>query len=308
MSNGIEAEGRLICEGSVDFFSAPHGFFASELRLTDDKLRSELLAMEHGSFLLDAASFSDLSDKSAVGRVIEDEDFEKGRHKNSHGLEFGQLVLSSFWDLERQEFVAIKPLETPKAAIHEFAVNHYVNGFGDPRRKQPLGYKPLGFYRFEKGGDFALVTEYDESVTSYDNTFWDPENRPTEPQVQKALARCAMGLARLHGFGLTHGDAQVKNMAVDNNGVRFIDLETAAPFPAKRGAIDAGATRYSIERDIRTFVNSLNSGIDAEPTDYSPELKIAFSENYVDAIRHPSSRIPEAARLGIDDIIDLIAT
>ena len=203
----------------------PEDFEIEDLRLASSDVKDAVRRLGVGGYLLDEFKFQDLAYNPGDSRatMYEVEDFEKGRQKNSHGLIFGQLVLRSQYDREKQALVAIKPHDTPKDAMHEFNVTNYINGYGKPTRPI-LAFEPLGFHRFEDTGQYGLITRYDEAVISYDNVFWDPEFEPTEEQVRKALGKCGVALAMIHNFGLSHGDAQVKNFASDNHGIRLIDL------------------------------------------------------------------------------------
>lgn len=60
-----------------------------------------------------------------------------------------------------------------------------------------------------------------------------------------------MGLGYLHGLGISHGDAESKNLASDRKGIRVVDLETAKFIP-KDEAKAVAATR----NDIETFIDS----------------------------------------------------
>ncbi len=303
---------EFIPEGSVEFIETPNQYSTASLRLVDQNLKSQLRDVEPGGFLLDEDKFSEMEAESSLvtASVHEFEGFEYGRHKNSHGLIFGQMILQSMFDRQKQSFVAVKPFDTPKDALHEFAVMNYVNGFGRYGRAI-LAFDTLGFHRFADTGQFGLITAYDETVTSYDNIFWDTDYEPSDQEIDKALSRCAMSLARLHVFGLSHGDAQVKNMASDNVGIRFIDLESARPFPAMRdeSSVDPYKAHHEVIRDISTLVGSLQTGIEDPEVGaekFAEALFLAFDENYLEVIKHPSSRLPEEARPTKEEIEDTI--
>ncbi len=302
---------KLLDEGLVSFIEVPEDFEIENLRLASSKVKDAIRGLEVGGYLLDEFKFQDLAYNPGTSSAImyEVEDFEKGRQKNSHGLIFGQLVLRSQYDREKQAMVAIKPHDTPKDAMHEFNVTNYINGYGKPTRPI-LAFDTLGFHRFEDTGQYGLITRYDEAVISYDNIFWDPEFEPTQEQVRKALGKCGMALAMIHNFGLAHGDAQIKNFASDNHGIRFIDLESAKPFArTSTGAKDPDAILYQVKDDISTFVNSLHTGVEVDDSEtgiFRSELLDTFSVLYAEHIKHPSSKLPKDARPKDADIKAII--
>ncbi len=112
-------------------------------------------------------------------------------------------------------------------------------------------------------------------------------------------------MARIHIFGLSHGDAQVKNMAADNNGIRFIDLESASLLPRANGKIEPYSAKYEMTRDIASFMSSLNSGLEVDTTDYSKQLIDAFEHHYIHVLTHPSSNIPREAIPEVEEIEEI---
>ncbi len=313
----VQLPGPATPEGGVWFFEAPRGYIADPATNTfvdaNRELTSRVKAMEPGDFLLARKEFKDIAERGVVGQFVEaiDEDADNKmaytRERNSHGVLFGQLIMRSVFDKEKNSFVALKPFDFPKEAIHEFGVTEFVNGFGKPRR--PLyAMNPFGFYRFENG-QTGLLTEYEEPVISYDTLFWDPDTEPTPQQVQKAMGHVALALGTLHLMRLSHGDAQVKNFAADNKGIRLIDLESAQGFPFKDGTFNEQLIRNRIAEDIDTFVNSLNAGIEdtSRYRDYSGQIGSIFAPKYVRTINVHGSRVPESARMSVCDITKLVA-
>lgn len=302
----IRIANEPILEGEVAYFAQPgapelHGFESIA-----NQLRPALRDIEPGGFLLARDQFEVLEEDGTHAELFECEEFYYGRHKNSHGLLFGQLALSSEVDRGRQVFAALKPFDTMREAFHEYAATLYVNNFRADETR-PLAFQPLGFHRMHSG-EIALLTEYDPTVTSFDNIFWDVDKPPTPNEVAKALAYCVVGLARLHAYGLNVNDAQVKNHAADNIGPRFVDLEAVTPFPTEEGVFDIERIRFGITQDIGQFVNSLTTGIEdpEDAPDYRPQLHIAF-ERYPGYVRHPSSYVPHGAVLTSEEIATVIS-
>lgn len=300
----VSFSGPRMPEGSVEFFSPPSGFKADPIdgQLYSPKLTERVKAIDPGDFLLVRRAFRDLEQDGVIGQFIEGAELEYGREEHAHDVRFGQLNLSSPFDRQRTELVAMKGFHRPKDAAHEFGVMQYLNRYARPSVTKVSALDTLGFYRMPDTGETALITAYDESVISYDNLFWNPEQPPTEEELHKALSRCAFALGTLHHRGLTHGDAQVKNLAVDNKGVRFIDLESAQAFPGKNGRADFLRTTERIADDIRTFAGSLVSRSEVE-IDFTEPLTSSFLSRYQRVVRLPSSRVPVEARDAASDVI-----
>lgn len=75
--------------------------------------------------------------------------------------------------------------------------------------------------------------------------------------IEHAFIDCLRGLGYLHGVGLVHTDAEVKNMAADFGGYRFIDLEGTKQLHRKGSVIEeSNDTVALIRRDIETFFDS----------------------------------------------------
>jgi hypothetical protein len=286
-----------LLEGGVSFYEEPTMSGIEDFDAVKKDLQPTLKALEEGAFLLTRPQFDALETGGVEAQLFESDEFSYGRHKNSHGLVFGQLALSSECDRGKQVHVALKPLDTARIALHEYAATLYVNGFGGAAG--PLSFVPLGFYRMPD--QFALVTEYDPKVTSFDNVFWDSEKPPTDKEVEKALSFCVAGLARLHAFGLVHHDAQVKNLAADNKGPRFIDLESVELFSRTDEEVDVEKVRAGTIADLETFASSLSTGIEEGDVDYRLPLEKAL-QAYLGYVRHPASQVPRDVVLTESDI------
>src|SRR5690606_39708159 len=201
-----------LVQGEIDYFVPPEQVSITDLRKYRVHMYDVLRNLQPGQFSLDGGQFIELAEHRTIGKLYEGENFEHGRHQNRHGLVFGQLVMNTDFERDRQIFVAVKPFDTPKDALKEYLASRYINGIRRPvaiddgvyypqdsiAGRRTLTFNPLGFHRFSDNGQFGLVTEFDETVKSFDNIFWDPNNLPTEQQVRRALSRCAFGLARLH--------------------------------------------------------------------------------------------------------------
>jgi hypothetical protein len=287
----LQLSGFSLPEGPAEIVGLPKSYRINPSTETYSGFSDEVLpaikGIKPGEYILLRDKFSDVSQNgltTSFHELTEDEEtnaLSLTRRRNSHGLLFGQIVMQSERDKQKASLAVIKPFDSPKAALREFSATDYVNSFSK-RSRAMQSLEPLGFYRFDTG-DVGLITTYEHSVISYDNMFWDNETDPTELQLQKAMGRIAVALGRIHLMGITHGDAQVKNFATDNQGIRLIDLESADGFPASGVEFNEELVASRISNDIDTFVNSLNTGIEDydEHRDYRKALVSWFIPRYV---------------------------
>lgn len=317
MSFTVEFSGARTDVGAVEFFSPPSSFQAVDQRLTSPELLRVVKSLEPGAFLLSRPDFRDLDRSNVQAQFIQGHELEFTRQNSAHEVVFGQINLTSEGDRQRTELVALKPFDDDvKKAVHEYAVLEYINITGFKRAQRPvLALHALGFHRDPINGGIDLITEYDESVISYDSLFWNYERLPTPAEAAKALGRCTFALAALHVVRLTHGDARVRNLASDNRGVRFIDMEDSLSFPLNADnnqGYDETGTRELIERDISTFFGSLNAGLDPgfveEMPDYTDIVMQRCAPAYARHVRHHTSRVPETARLTEEEVATLYLT
>lgn len=297
-----EFDGHSYGVGSADFFENGNHF---EVHPDTDVLKgfspetsSALKRLERGEFLLFPESFSDVDPDSLVGDIREPavNELGKTRERNTQGLIFGQLILKSKSDKEKNTLVAVKPFENLALALNELAATDFVN-----KSSGPDSFKPLGFYRFDDGA-YGLITEYEPEVVSLDNIFWDEENRPTIEQIQKAIKIAALSLSAIHGEGLSHGDFQPKNAVSDNNGPRLADLATAQGFPiGPDGKFKIDTIRGRVWTDVDKFYNNLNTGVEdpEKHGDYREIIIEEFAPLYFEGVASSNSKLPEEASLSM---------
>lgn len=258
--------------------------------------------IEPGDFLLFSDQFSDVDPNNLTGSIHEPEVNELGktRERNTHGLVFGQLILKSTSDKEKNTLVAVKPFDRLAFALDELAATEFVNS----RDGRPNGFRPLGMYRFQDGA-YGLITAYEPEVVSLDNIFWDEDNIPTTDQVSKALKVGAVSLYSIHVDGATHGDFQAKNAVSDNQGPRQADLATFRGFPVHAdGNIKVDSAAQRIWGDVDKFISSLNSGIEdpAAYRDYRDQIVEEFAPVYLDGVASNDTKVPEEASMTLDKI------
>ena len=307
-------DGNPIGITRIEFFPKPTHYKSVDGELYSQNLAKVVKKTEPGQASLNRSEFTDVSRTSLEAFFITDENLSKGRYESAHGVMFGQLLLSSREDQAKTAIVAVKPLEVDSVAIHEFAVSDYLNGFGK-RSRPKLAFTPLGFWR-DTDGTIMLLTEYEHGVQSYDGLFWKgDETDMSFERIEKAIARCVFGLGMIHNLGLVHRDTQVKNMATDNKGVRFIDLESSRGFSLKiDSSYNDSNVRQDIMSDLQMFSGSLISRLQRfendsdDPEDLVGEIteRIIFSiinkaHLYSTTVNLPTSRVPKDARLNEEE-------
>lgn len=211
--------------------------------------------MGRSSLVLDATKYGGIEfDAAAHGSFIEQEQFSSGRQDSAHQVRFGQLILNGKELHEQPEFVALKPYEDRSDLYREWAAHEYLNSLFD----RQIGYINLGVHNDSDGVE-SIVSQYDHGVISFDSTFWADESapaaalRPATLQRHAGLASESLGL--MHGARMTHGDAQIKNLAADRQGPRAIDLESAEILDAER--FDDPTSIAQTRRDLTVFIDSM---------------------------------------------------
>lgn len=305
-----EFEGRSYGVGSAEFFQGGDHFEihpeADVFKGSSHATATALKGLEPGNFLLFPESFSGIDPEDLTGVIREPKENELGktRERNTQGLIFGQLILRSKSDKEKNTLVAVKPFDNLALALNELAATDYVN-----KSNMPNSFMPLGFHRFEDGA-YGFLTAYEPEVVSLDNIFWDEANHPTVQQARKALNIGAFSLGAAHREGLTHGDFQVKNATSDNHGPRFVDLATARGFPVgQNGRLKIDAVRGRTWTDVDTFLGSLNTGIEdpADHGDYRELILEEFAPVYFELIGANGTKVPEesaVSRAAIESMIE----
>ncbi|MET1033003.1 MAG: hypothetical protein ABWX94_00725 [Candidatus Saccharimonadales bacterium] len=270
--------------------------------LAASALTHDVRSIDDGDFLLFNTPYAVIAeDNGTVAHFNEVPELGLSRQRSAQEVVFGQLIVSSQTEREAADLVAIKPYNLLRGAVQEAGALHVVNGLV-PGRTRPLSFEPLGFYRTPDGNQTGLITRYDASVISQDNLFWDPERDPTELEASRAFHHAAVALGALHSHSLAHKDAQVKNIARQNRGVRIVDLTDL------RRMKDEGAAADVVD-DIGKYASSLNHVDDADgrgggnfARDYTDLFVDTFIPRYVSAINDKTSLLPHSARLSPENI------
>lgn len=295
----VAFDGESTAVGEAELFVPEPRLSVETAEFEDAALLDKVRSLYYGNFMLLGSEFEGLDPDNLSARFVENADLKRTREESQRerGVMFGQLVLSSRYDSEATKLVAIKPFEAARQAIHEYMVMSYLNSLAPPPHAHS-SFKPLGFYVFEKpGGETGLITEYDETVISYDNLFWNPDRQPTEDETRKALGYSALGLGYLHRLGISFGDSQIKNFAKGNQGVRHIDVESADSMRNKRGVIDPIDARRKILGNLSCLLGSINRF-----EDLTERFMTDFVPVYTGMASQPNSKLPAEARLSAKDI------
>jgi hypothetical protein len=250
--------------------------------------------MNAGQFLLLPGAFRDLDARAARAHVNMRPDMRFAREASRNQVGFGQLVVADPDHRARVEYIAMKPYETPQHAANEFGAMSAVNALARQGKLSP-SLQPLGFYRRPEDGSVAMMTRYEHSVLTLDNLFWDPNFAPSERQMRAALGHCALSLGELHYNGIAHVDAQVKNIAADNQGNRYVDLEDSREFALRDSILDPNVVGQLLEVDVRDCLESLNGhGVDL--------IDESFTPAYLDIVSMPGSAVPTESMLDSEAI------
>lgn len=142
------------------------------------------------------------------------DDYFDGRDDATSGICFGDLTT----DTARIP-VALKPQDTPAAALNEFYIAQHLSNEG----AIPT-FEPLGFLRDRH--NLYTITQFEQSVVSCDAITDHTDDRE---RLLSVLGFGALTLSILHGIGVTHGDAQIKNTAfhLDTHSAWAIDLSSS---------------------------------------------------------------------------------
>lgn len=216
-----------------------------------------------------------------------------GRERSQHGVQFGQLVIEGGDNSKTSELVAVK-YQTPEKAAHEYLTAQYI----DKQLGRSATFQTIGFVKHPNERHVGLVSRYDHSVVSLDNTLYDPESTPES--VTAAAVIAAKYLATMHGdaLQLVHGDAQPKNIAVDSQkNPFFVDLESTRNVRMNALGNVVPIPQMNKFMDISDFVGVAHDG---NSWKLSLDTADAFVETYM---THQSGGNPVTA----DDVFSLLS-
>lgn len=219
------------------------------------RMRRLLSEMGRSSLVLDAKKYGGINlDKQAHATFIEKDEFSGGRDESAHQVRFGQLILNGRDFHELPELVAVKPFDDRAGLYGEWAAHEYLNSLAD----RQIGFINLGVHNDGEGTE-SIISQYDHDVVTFDNSFWatsdDPDAALRPAILQRHATLGSQGLGFLHGVGMTHGDAQVKNLAADRFGFRAVDLESAHILGEEQLHDRTALTQTG--RDISAFIDSM---------------------------------------------------
>lgn len=227
---------------------------------------------------------------------VENKEWREERLESAHKVFFGWLgVNSDGVNGPRRDTlpIACKPYhQWYKGVIHEYASSEYIN-----EQRRISAFEPVGIWVDGEGNSF-LLTHFEKNVRTLDNIDWRrTEKDAVEDHIDiyAAMERSGYILGLLHAQGLTHRDAQVKNMGYDTKtaAVRAIDLEQLRLVQTPEYP-DLEAMHFAILNDLLAFIGSAQSsgyrwGLKEE--DRSQILRSTFLEFYKGIITHPSSGV-----------------
>jgi tRNA A-37 threonylcarbamoyl transferase component Bud32 len=216
----------------------------------DTTLTNRLHAAKPGHMLFIPDQLQSLvSNNTSIEATLEpDETLCLTREQSIHSVIFGRLALKGDDHVPVHEYVAYKPELSVEQAVREAAASRFIN----TENVAGCTYEPLGFNK-QPDSKVALITRFAGRTVSFDNVLWKDSSEVTDEQIEDALIKAAISLAYLHASGITHGDAQPKNIAWDtqSNNPWYVDLETARRH-MKDG--DRKLFHAEAEYDLQTFM------------------------------------------------------
>lgn len=207
-----------------------------------------------GSGLLWLTDQTPVEDYKIVEGVVYDDqpEWARGRRDSVQGVFFGRLALGDVLETP----VAVKPFLTAfNAGAHETAMLLNLEGMG------LRVYRVLGMSRSEDQG-YCLITGFEEESRSLDNVQWSKGiEAPLGNHLTnlEALEQVGRSLGIMHGNGIIHNDAQIKNFAVNGEEVVLIDLVGARSMISRDGYVDEAKLQAGMYRDLKMLVDSLRS-------------------------------------------------
>lgn len=268
----------------------------------DPEMLDMVRGLPTGHVLLSDAVF--MPDIMSTARFVEIDALKRTREDTQRGEEFkfGQLIVGSMSVREAAMFVAVKPHDTARQAVHEYSVMRFLNSLS-PAPFAHSTFEPIGFYANPQGGKTSLITHYELSVISYDNIFWHPDFAPTLPEVRHALGNCALSLGYLHARGIENGDNQIKNNASGSiGGARYNDPESYRSMFTRRNEVDPIVAQQRTRDNIVTLLRSIRRNGE----DYDEQFMVDFAPVYLGMINQPASQLPIDARLTAEDLYDIV--
>ncbi|HEX3568565.1 MAG TPA: lipopolysaccharide kinase InaA family protein [Candidatus Saccharimonadales bacterium] len=181
--------------------------------------------------------------------------------------------------------VAVKRFENgPRGAVQEWANTKLAaeRGFG--------AFQPLGYIAAEDTG--YMLTYRRDDVESLDNSDWTRALRDPEAHqsMLEDISKVGPLLARLHHEGAYHGDAQLKNIVIDQMGqLDFNDWEsstfTERPTWSKLSYEQADSHRHKIERDLKVLFGSLARSVEDKGvgllTNLTPQAQTGYFREFI---------------------------
>lgn len=176
----------------------------------------------------------------------------KGRQDSLQGVFFGRIALGT----EIEAPVAVKPYQTSfNAGAHEAAMLLHLEGMG------LRVYSLLGMAWSQEQG-FAMITSFEEESRSLDNVNWSKKlEQPLGKHLTnlEAIEQVGHSLGVMHGNGVTHGDAQIKNFAVNGKDIVLMDLTTARSMVSEDGSVDEVNLQSGMYKDTSRVIESLQA-------------------------------------------------
>ena len=133
-----------------------------------------------------------------------------GRQESRHGVMFGKLGSLAVENFV--EIVAVKPSDKPEQILGELAILQYLQD----KTSFPT-FRPVAYLSNEQ--ESYLFTEFNPDIHVLGMFDW---RHASELQKKAIIKEVSNGLGRLHANFLYHGDALVRNLALNSRNKFFI--------------------------------------------------------------------------------------
>lgn len=180
-------------------------------QIRHDLKHQRLDPLESGLYLVKSSSLFSTCQPAKSEYFFEDmPGLVLGRQESRHGVLFGRLGNLALSD--SGEIVAVKPSDQPSQLLGELATFQYLQD----KTSFPT-FRPVGYLASESI-DY-LITEFNPSINVLGIYDWAHTSSKQKKQVVNAVSD---GLGKMHANFLFHGDAFLKNLALNEKNQFFV--------------------------------------------------------------------------------------
>ena len=177
------------------------------------------------------------------------EDLAVGWRESVNAVDFGQLLTWGQGMLPYQELVAVKYLPIGRT-VHE------LKAMATLQQRGGRTFEPVGLLK-NSDNNVGTLTQFSDTITTLDNILWQPG--VGDEQRESAAAMAGRSLGELHGvMGVTHGDAQPKNVAYDSKTGDIIHMDLDGAYAHNYRGVEVWSR---MRDDVETFATYQIQGL-----------------------------------------------